>query len=87
MTGGRATGPAPSVRSGQCLGETERCVVGAGFLFIFVPLFLYLTPMTLLCVKIADRNSWKMGLVFASGLIFLPAVLVTGWILVGTGVL
>ncbi|WP_406172735.1 hypothetical protein [Streptomyces sp. NBC_00996] len=59
--------------------------MGAGFIFIFVPLFLYLTPTTLLCVKIADRTSWKMGLVFASGLIFLPAALVTVWVLVETG--
>ncbi|MEV7891691.1 hypothetical protein ACWD3I_38540 [Streptomyces sp. NPDC002817] len=61
--------------------------MGAGFLFVFVLLFLYLTPMTLLCVKIADRNSWKMGLAFASVLIFLPAALIMGWILEGTGVL
>ncbi|AZP19767.1 hypothetical protein ACIGMX_11355 [Streptomyces aquilus] len=61
--------------------------MGAGFLIVFVLLFLYLTPMTVLCVKIADRNSWKMGLVFASALIFLPAALIAGWILVGTGVL
>lgn len=61
--------------------------MGAGFLFVFVPLFLYLTPVTFLCVKIADRTSWKMGLLFASVLIFLPAALAAGWILVGTGVL
>jgi hypothetical protein len=61
--------------------------VGSGFLFVFVPLFLYLTPVILLCVKIADRNSWKMGLAFASGLILLPGALVGGWILVGTGAL
>lgn len=60
--------------------------MGAGFIFIFVPLFLYLTPVTLLCVKIADRTSWKMGLVFASGLIFLPAVFVGSWILTESGI-
>ncbi|MFF2994669.1 hypothetical protein ACFVTC_08820 [Streptomyces sp. NPDC057950] len=32
-----------------------------------------MTLTALLCVKIAEKNSWKMGLLFATVLIFLPA--------------
>ncbi len=60
--------------------------MGAYFILIFAPLFLYLTPVTLLCVKIADKTSWKMGIVFASALIFLPAMLIASWILTESGV-
>lgn len=61
--------------------------MGASFAFIFVPLFLYLTPMILLCLRITAKTSWKMGLAFAIGLILLPAGCLAAWILVGTGVL
>ncbi|MFJ5267215.1 hypothetical protein [Streptomyces sp. NPDC088358] len=44
-----------------------------GIEFIFIPLFFYVTLTALLCVKIAEKNSWKMGLLFATVLIFLPA--------------
>ncbi|WP_369392383.1 hypothetical protein AB5J72_35955 [Streptomyces sp. CG1] len=51
--------------------------MGSGFSFIFIPLFFYVTLAVLLCVKIAEKNSWKMGLVFATALIFLPAGVLT----------
>ncbi|MEV6024146.1 hypothetical protein [Streptomyces sp. NPDC052036] len=51
--------------------------MGSGFSFIFIPLFLYVTLVVLLCVKIADNTSWKMGLLFATALIFLPAGILT----------
>lgn len=47
--------------------------MGSGAGFIVVPLFIYVVLCALLCVKIADKNSWKMGLLFAVPLIFLPA--------------
>ncbi|WP_393083881.1 hypothetical protein [Streptomyces sp. LN704] len=47
--------------------------MGSGLGFIFIPLFFYVTLAALLCVKIAEKNSWKMGLLFAAVLIFLPA--------------
>jgi hypothetical protein len=46
--------------------------MGSGITFIFVPLFFYVILALLLCVKIAMKNSWKMGLLFAVPLIFLP---------------
>jgi hypothetical protein len=49
--------------------------MGAGL--ILVPLFFYLTLVVLLCVKVADRTSWKMGWLFAVALIFGPAALLT----------
>ncbi|MFY4721042.1 MULTISPECIES: hypothetical protein [Streptomyces] len=51
--------------------------MGSGFTFIFIPLFFYITLAVLLCVKIANNNSWKMGLLFATCLIFLPAGVLT----------
>ncbi|WP_329249275.1 hypothetical protein OG223_17950 [Streptomyces sp. NBC_01478] len=50
--------------------------MGSGAGFIVVPLFFYVTLCALLCVKIADKNTWKMGLLFATPLIFLPAAFV-----------
>ncbi|MFI6464469.1 hypothetical protein [Streptomyces sp. NPDC050528] len=46
--------------------------MGSGITFIFVPLFFYVPLAVLLCVKIAMKNSWKMGLLFAVALVFLP---------------
>lgn len=46
--------------------------MGSGAGFIVIPLFFYVTLCALLCVKIADTNSWKVALLFAVPLIFLP---------------
>ena len=46
--------------------------MGSGAGYIVIPLFFYVTLCALLCVKIADKNSWKTGLLFAVPLIFLP---------------
>jgi hypothetical protein len=51
--------------------------MGAGLGLVLIPLFFYLTAVVLLCVKVADRTSWKMGWVFAVALIFGPAALLT----------
>ncbi|MFE2421204.1 hypothetical protein [Streptomyces hokutonensis] len=51
--------------------------MGSGITFIFIPLFFYVTLVALLCVKIVEKNSWKMGLLFATVLIFLPAGVLT----------
>lgn len=44
--------------------------MGAGILI--VPLTVYLLPMTLLCVKVGDRTSWKVGRLMAAVGVFLP---------------
>ncbi|MFH8701990.1 hypothetical protein [Streptomyces chartreusis] len=47
--------------------------MGAGLLFyIGVPLFFYLILVTILCVKIGDKTTWRMGWLMAAGLVFLP---------------
>ncbi|MFC4503628.1 MULTISPECIES: hypothetical protein [Streptomyces] len=51
--------------------------MGSGLTLILIPLFLYVTPVVLLCVKIADRTSWKIGWLFAAALILAPAALLT----------
>ncbi|WP_330288844.1 hypothetical protein [Streptomyces sp. NBC_00576] len=51
--------------------------MGAGLVLIFIPLFFYLTSAVLLCVKVADRTSSKMGWLFSVALIFGPAALLT----------
>ncbi|WP_330338041.1 hypothetical protein [Streptomyces sp. NBC_00557] len=51
--------------------------MGSGLSFIFIPLFLYVSLVVILCVKIADNTSWKMGWLFAAALIFFPAGLLT----------
>ncbi|MFF0159945.1 hypothetical protein ACFYRY_20780 [Streptomyces sp. NPDC005263] len=60
--------------------------MGSGLAFIFIPLFLYVTPVALLCVKVADRTSWKMGWLFATALILAPAALLTVGALYDSGV-
>ncbi|MEV6052336.1 hypothetical protein [Streptomyces sp. NPDC052107] len=51
--------------------------MGSGLSFIFIPLFLYVTLVVILCVKVADKTSWKMGWLFATALIFFPAGVLT----------
>ncbi|MEU3664098.1 hypothetical protein AB0E77_30810 [Streptomyces sp. NPDC032940] len=47
--------------------------MGAGLLFfVSVPLFLYLLPMTWLCVKVGEKTSWRTGWAMAAAGIFLP---------------
>jgi hypothetical protein len=60
--------------------------MGSGLTFVAIPLFLYLTPVVLLCVKVADKTSWKMGWLIAVGLIFAPAALLTVGALYDSGV-
>lgn len=47
--------------------------MGSGLILIL--LFFCVTPTLLLCAKIADKTSWKVGSLFAFGLIVLPAAL------------
>lgn len=54
--------------------------MGSSLTLIVIPLFLYLAPVVLLCVKIADRTSWKVGWLFA------PASLLTIGALYDSGV-
>ncbi|WP_158812214.1 hypothetical protein [Streptomyces fulvoviolaceus] len=44
--------------------------MGAGILI--VPLTVYLVLMALLCVKVGDRTSWKVGWLMAAAGVFLP---------------
>lgn len=49
--------------------------MGAGILI--VPLTFYLVLMTVLCVKVGDKTSWKVGWLMAAAGVFLPiAVLI-----------
>lgn len=41
-------------------------------IIIGVPLIFYLALMTLLCVKVGQKTSWKVGWLMAAGGIFLP---------------
>ncbi|MER5221953.1 MULTISPECIES: hypothetical protein [Streptomyces] len=42
---------------------------------IAMPLFLYLALMTLLCVKVGAKTSWKVGWLMAAGSVFMPLAL------------
>ncbi|GAA3855513.1 hypothetical protein GCM10023084_06880 [Streptomyces lacrimifluminis] len=44
--------------------------MGAGILI--VPLAVYVALVTVLCVKVGDRTSWKMGRLMAAAVVFLP---------------
>lgn len=44
--------------------------MGAGILI--VPLAVYLFFMTVLCVKVGDKTSWKVGWLLAAAGVFLP---------------
>jgi uncharacterized membrane protein YgaE (UPF0421/DUF939 family) len=44
--------------------------VGAGILI--VPLAVYAVLVTVLCVKVGDKTSWKVGWLMAAAVVFLP---------------
>ncbi|MEE6264335.1 hypothetical protein AB0O47_19350 [Streptomyces noursei] len=47
-----------------------------GYLYIVVfGIFLYLTPVILLCVKVGEKSTAKTGWAMAFGLIVLPVIL------------
>ncbi|WP_405820390.1 hypothetical protein OG241_32630 [Streptomyces sp. NBC_01390] len=60
--------------------------MGAGLVVLVIPLFLYLMLVTLLCVKVGNRTSRKMGWLFSVALIFGPAALLTVGGLIDSGV-
>ena len=48
--------------------------MGAGILI--VPLTVYLVLVTVLCVKVGDKSSWKVGWLMAAAVVFLPIAVV-----------
>ncbi|MEU0398314.1 hypothetical protein ABZ208_37345 [Streptomyces sp. NPDC006208] len=52
-----------------------------GLGIIIVPLFLYLALMTLLCVKVGDKTSWKVGWLMAAGGVLLPLAMFVAFII------
>ncbi|WP_162931276.1 hypothetical protein [Streptomyces sporangiiformans] len=45
-----------------------------------LPLFLYLGLVTLLCVKVGDKTSWKVGWLMAAGTVLLPLALFVAFV-------
>ncbi|MEV0635250.1 hypothetical protein AB0I77_09850 [Streptomyces sp. NPDC050619] len=44
--------------------------MGAGILIL--PLTVYVVLVTILCVKVGDKTSWKVGWLMAAAVVFLP---------------
>jgi hypothetical protein len=48
---------------------------------IAVPLFFYLALMTLFCVKVGDKTSWKVGWLMAGATVFMPLALYVAFLI------
>ncbi|MFG2030565.1 hypothetical protein [Streptomyces sp. NPDC048825] len=48
---------------------------------IAMPLFLYLSLMALLCLKVGTKTSWKVGWLMAAGSVFMPLALFVAFLI------